>query len=82
MTDTIFRKNIVFRDYKLYHDLTEGLEITHRKSDNNEDHASIMGTKQQINTYLQNKPIISEHLRTLKTVPHYRIINSHKIRIQ
>ena len=82
MTDTLFRKNVIFKEYKIYDDLTEGLEIAHRKSDNNEDYASLMGTKAQINTYLQDKPIISERLRTLNNVPKYRIINSKVERIQ
>jgi hypothetical protein len=79
---TLFRKDIVFKDYRLYHDLTEGLDIIHRRSDNNEDYASLTGTKQQINTYLQDKPIISERLRTLNNVPKYRIINTKKEVIQ
>jgi len=79
---TLFRKDVIFKDFKIRHDLTEGLEITHRKRENNEDYASLMGTKQQINHYLQDKPILSERLRTLKNVPKYRIINTTLERIQ
>jgi hypothetical protein len=82
MTDTIFIKNVIFKDYKIYHDLPKGLDIAHHKKENNEDYASLTGTKQQINTYLQDKPILSERLRTLKNIPQYRIINTKKIRIQ
>jgi hypothetical protein len=81
MTNTLFRKNVIFKDYTIYHDLSEGLEIRHRNI-NGEDHASLMGTKQQINHYLQDKPIISERLRTLNDLPLYRIINTKKVRIQ
>ena len=56
----------------------EGLDIIHRKVDNNECYMTLTGTKQQINKYLQDKPILSERLRTLKNIPHYRIINTIK----
>ena len=82
MTDTLFVKNIILKDYKITHDLYEGLEKLNRRQENNENYVSLMGTKQQINTYLQDKPIISERLRTLKDIPHYRIINTQKVRIQ
>lgn len=56
----------------------EGLDIIHRKVDNNECHMTLTGSKTQINNYLQNKPILSERLRTLNNLPHYRIINTIK----
>ena len=82
MTDTLFRKNVIFKDFKIRHDLVEGLEIKNRREENNENYMSLMGTKEQINTYLQDKPILSDRLRTLNDIPHYRIINTRKIRIQ
>ena len=78
-----FRKDIVLRDWYNRKRIQEtGLEATHRISDNNEDYCSLMGTKPQINRYLQDAPIVSERLRTLKNVPKWRIINSKKERIQ
>jgi len=81
---TLFRKNVILENYTDFRKLKleEGLEVLHRRESNNEDYASIIGTKPQINRYLQDAPVISDRLRTLKSVPHYRIINSHKIRIQ
>ena len=85
MTDTLFLKNVILKDWnyrriKAKTNRLEGLEATHRKNENNEDYISLVGTKQQINTYLQDKAIISDRLRTLNNVPKYRIINSHKVR--
>lgn len=80
MTD-IKLKNVILKDFNLTRDLPEGLEITHRIVDNNEVHMSLVGTKPQINTYLQDKPVLSDRLRTLKAVPMYRIINTEKKRI-
>jgi len=74
-------KNVILKDFKITHDLSKGLELSHRRETNNEDYLSLMGTKQQINHYLQDKPILSDRLRTLNNVPKYRIINSHKQRI-
>lgn len=82
MTDTLFRKDIIFKKFELKHDMPEGLEMTFRRNENNENYASLMGTKAQINTYLQDKPIISERLRTLNSVPKWREINGHMVRIQ
>jgi len=79
---TLFRKNVVLKDWYDRKELETGLEALHRISNNNEDYCSLMGTKPQINRYLQNAPIVSERLRTLDNVPKYRIINSKKIRIQ
>lgn len=78
---TLFSKNVIL-DWNLNTPLETGLEILHRKSDNNEDYASILGTKGQINRYLQNADIISERSRTLKNVPKFRIINTKKEVIQ
>lgn len=51
------------------------------KKDNGEINVSLTGEKPQINRYLQNAPILSERLRTLKNIPHYRIINTTKVEI-
>ena len=71
-------KNVILKDFKIRHGLPQGLEITNRRRENNENHMSLMGTKQQINQYLQDVPILSERLRTLNNLPKYRIINSVK----
>jgi len=74
-------KNVIMKEVKVTHDLPEGLEVLHRNSENGENYMSLMGTKQQINHYLQDKPILSDRLRTLNSVPKYRIINSVLTRI-
>ena len=79
---TLFRKDVILKEFKITHDLPQGLEMTYRRNENNENYASLMGTKAQINEYLQDKPIISDRLRTLNNVPKWRIINSKKVRIQ
>jgi len=79
---TLFRKDVILRNWYDRKELETGLEATHRISDNDEDYCSLMGTKPQINRYLQNADIVSERLRTLNNVPKYRIINSVKERIQ
>lgn len=75
-------KNVIFKNFKITHDLTEGLEKVNRNIDG-QNYCSLTGTKQQINSYLQKNAndIASERLRTLNSVPKYRIINSHKQRI-
>ncbi len=82
MTDTLFRKNVILRNLNLNLPLEKGLEIAHRKEENGEDYVSILGSKGQINRYLQNADILSERCRTLKSVPKYRIINTKKEVIQ
>jgi hypothetical protein len=81
---TLFKKSVILRDWnpELYCPKSEGLEITHRRESNSEDYATLYGTKQQINQYLQDAPILSERLRTLNNLPKYRIINTTKVRIQ
>jgi len=79
---TLFRKDVILKNWYDRKELETGLEATHRLSDNNEDYCSLMGTKPQINRYLQNADIISERLRTLNNVPKYRIINTKKEVIQ
>jgi len=76
-----FIKNIILNDYKIRHDLVEGLEIINRNIEG-QNYMSLTGTKQQINQYLQDKPIVSERLRTLNNLPKFRIINTRKERIQ
>ena len=83
MSDTLFRKNVILKDFDFKNRYSEqGLESVHRPMPNGEDYCSLMGTKQQINRYLQNAPILSERLRTLDNIPKWRIINTEKIRIQ
>jgi hypothetical protein len=82
MDMTLFRKNVIFKEFNINNYLPQGLEILHRRSENNENYASLMGTKQQINNYLQDKPILSERLRTLNNVPKWREINCKMVRIQ
>jgi hypothetical protein len=81
---TLFRKNVTLRNYSDFRKikLEPGLEAKHRLSDNNEDYVSLMGTKPQINRYLQEANIISERLRTLNDLPKMRIINTKVERIQ
>jgi hypothetical protein len=72
-------KNVTIKNPYKY---TEpGLEMLQTKQDNGEINVSLTGNKQQINRYLQDAPILSERLRTLKNIPHYRIINSTRIEI-
>jgi len=84
MTNTLFSKNVTLKNWydfeKGYSE--KGLECIHRRVDNNEDYATITGTKQQINRYLQDAPLVSERLRTLNNLPKFRIINTKKERIQ
>ena len=83
MDNHIKIKNVILRDVNLgplpagY----EGLEFLQRRQENGENYMSLMGTKAQINSYLQDKPIISDRLRTLKNVPHARIINTKLVEI-
>jgi hypothetical protein len=80
---TLFRKNVILRGHDIHSiPLSEGLEKKNRFEQNNENHVSLMGTKQQINTYLQDAPIISERLRTLNDLPKMRVINTTKVNIQ
>jgi hypothetical protein len=72
-------KNVILSKRHRY--LEEGLEYLERKEDNGEIHMSLTGTQPQINRYLQDAPILSERLRTLKNVPHYRIINTKLVEI-
>jgi len=70
-------KNVILKEYNVTSKgLQEGLEITHRREENNECYMSLVGTKGQINTYLQDKPVLSDRLRTLKSIPQYRVINT------
>lgn len=69
-------KNVVLNE-GITHDLYVGLEKKNRLIDGY-NYVSLTGTKQQINRYLQDKPVISDRLRTLKDIPHYRIINTIK----
>jgi len=80
---TLFRKNVILRGHDIHKiPLSVGLEKKNRLVDNNENYASLMGTKQQINRYLQDAPILSERLRTLRDLPRMRVINTTKVMIQ
>ena len=80
---TLFRKNVILRGHDIHSiPLSEGLEKKNRLVDNNENYVSLMGTKAQINRYLQDAPIVSERLRTLNDLPKMRVINSTVVRIQ
>ena len=76
-------KNIILKEFKVT-ELPpgfEGLDIIHRKEQNGENYMTLTGSKQLINNYLQDKPILSERLRTLNNLPKFRIINTVKKRI-
>ena len=82
---TLFRKNVILREFNIHNPktpLSEGLDVKHRRQPNGEDYVSLMGTKHQINNYLQDAPILSERLRTLNDLPKMRIIGTHKVMIQ
>lgn len=82
---TIFRKNVILREFNIHNPdtpLSEGLDVKHRRQPNNEDYVSLMGTRQQINRYLQNAPLLSERLRTLNDLPKMRVIGTRKVNIQ
>ena len=81
---TLFKKSVILREWNTDKNAprSEGLEITHRRKENNEDYATLAGTKAQINQYLQDAPLLSERLRTLNSLPKYRTINTRKVRIQ
>ena len=75
----LFIKNVELKEYndsKFPH--ITGLDEKHRRGENGENLLSLMGTKAQINSYLQTaaKDIISERCRTLNDLPKYRIINT------
>ena len=74
-------RNVVLDGLTLYDDLTEGLDIINRAKENNENYMTLTGTNKQIDKFLQDKPIISERLRTLNNLPKYRIIGTEKKRI-
>ena len=80
---TLFRKNVILRGHDIHSiPLEKGLEKKNRFEVNNENHVSLLGTKTQINRYLQDAPIISERLRTLNDLPKMRVINGVKVNIQ
>ena len=78
-TDTLFLKNVILRKNI---PALKGMDVIHRKNENNENYATLTGTKQQINHYLQDCDILSERLRTLNNLPKFRLISTTKVRIQ
>lgn len=82
---TLFRKNVILRGQDIHSiPLEKGLEKKNRLVDNNENYVSLLGTKQQINRYLQDaaSSIVSERLRTLNDLPKMRVIDTKVVRIQ
>ena len=80
---TLFRKNVMLRGQNIHSQpLQPELEKKNRLVDNNENYATLIGTKAQINTYLQDAQIVSERLRTLNDLPRMRVINTHKVVLQ
>jgi hypothetical protein len=80
---SLFRKNVILRGHDIHSiPLSPGLEKKNRFEANNENYATLIGTKQQINTYLQDAPILSERLRTLNDLPRMRVINTTKVMLQ
>jgi hypothetical protein len=84
-TDTLFLKNVILKT----HDIDKvrplkGMDIIHRKEQNNENYMTLTGTKQQINHYLQDcaNNLLSERLRTLNNLPKFRLITTTRLRIQ
>jgi len=85
MTTTLFRKNVILKEFNIHNPktpLSEGLDVKHRIQPNGEDYVSLMGNRQQINHYLQDAPLLSERLRTLNDLPKMRIIGVQKVNIQ
>jgi hypothetical protein len=74
-------KNVVLRDSVIRPVGIEGLDIINRQGDNGENYMTLTGHKEQINTYLQEAPVLSDRLRTLNNLPKYRIINNIKVEI-
>jgi len=80
---TLFRKNVILRGHNIHQTpLSPGLEKKNRFMPNGENYVTLIGTKAQINTYLQDAPILSERLRTLNDLPRMRVINTHKVVLQ
>lgn len=82
---TLFSKSVILRDFNIWNDhlkLKEGLECAYKQTENNDCYATFTGTKEDINNKLSELNVLSDRARTLKSIPKYRIINSHKIRIQ
>ncbi len=80
---SLFRKNVVIRGQDIHMiPLTPGLDKKNRFVDNNENQVTLIGTKAQINSYLQDAPVVSERLRTLNDLPRMRVINTTKVHIQ
>lgn len=81
--NTLFRKNVILRGHDIHNiPLEKGLEKLNRIEPNGENYATLIGTKQQINRYLQKAPIISERLRTLNNLPRVREIKGHLVKLQ
>jgi hypothetical protein len=84
LTDTLFLKNVIFKEFNRKVKLIEGMDKINRIGDNGENYSSLTGTKPQINRYLQDcgNNILSDRLRTLNNLPKFRIINTTRERIQ
>jgi hypothetical protein len=83
MTDTLFRKNAILRDFNIHKvSLSKGLDVKNRLQPNNENYVTLIGTKPQINSYLQDASVLSDRLRTLNDLPRTRVIDTKVVRIQ
>jgi hypothetical protein len=87
--ETQFSKSIILKDFDIHKNindiqLTPGLGISHRQSENNETYQTVIGTKFQINKYCQDagKHLLSERSRKFTNLPKWRIMGTVKVRVQ
>ena len=78
--DNLRIKNVVLNDNIIRPVGVKGLDVINRDVEG-KNYQTLTGTKQQINEYLQDKPILSERMRTLQNLPKYRIIDTKKVEI-
>lgn len=88
MTNTLFHKSFIVKDYELTRDLhniplEHGLGRTVRPyPDNKEAIITLQGTRDQIDRYMNQSNILSDRYRLLQHVPKYRIINTIRYPVQ
>lgn len=58
-----------------------GLDIKNTYVDNEKKFFSMIGSKQQIDRYLTKYQPVSERLRTLNSIPKYRVIETTKVEV-
>jgi len=78
--DNLRIKNVVLNDNIIRPVGIKGLDVINRDIEG-KNYQTLTGTKQQINEYLQDKPVLSERMRTLQNLPKYRIIDTKKVEI-